>query len=258
MFFLDAPPLDDMDVAQKLDWLIEYSRNSTTVLRIYLVGLGFVAVIYVFYYFFEQKKPIKRLIFFGDEQYLEFCRLRRKVVSDLRNSQLTHEIYATSHCNLVGQLDLSDEAREEQLKGINREFFSLLSKKISETDEVSKLNLLLYYDWENLDSKEIAEQEWNFRIELLMSHGADTPTKFRPIKLRKKFLTDYFVIEDHTFITMRKPETNKAPVTCFYIKDEEFAKGYRSWLKNIIDSAGYTNDYCDERAISTELRKVSE
>ncbi|WP_120501637.1 hypothetical protein [Roseovarius sp. EL26] len=254
-FLPSDSPTENMDTDSKIEWLIDFTRNNILILRVYLVGLGFVAVIYIFYYFFEQKKPIRRSVFIGDEQYLEFCRLRRAIMKSYKNKPLTKEIYATSHCNLVSRLDLAHESNEESLMTINREFFGAVAQKISEPDETSRLNLLVYYDWEDEGFRKSAENEWAVRTSILNANNADKPTNFKPLKLNRKFLTDYFIIEDHTFLTMRKPEANKAQVTCLYIKDDEIADSYRSWLKNIVDSSRYGKEYCDEQAITEELAK---
>ena len=252
ILFATDTSLEGATVEDKIDSVFGYIKSSNLIIRLYLVFLTLVAFLYLWYYFYEQKKPSIIRTFQGDDGYVEFCRLRANVAKNLNSRNINKEIYTTSHCNLFAKIDCAEEKYIEKIKGINAEYFLSIAKKLGKHHENVMMIVLLYYDELDQTSIECARDELGTGIALLNQGNATDKSDYKIYKLRKKLLTDYLVIEDHVFITKRKPESYRAPVSCIYMKDQAIADSYRNWLKSVSDSS--TKDgYIDFNAIDDLL-----
>lgn len=242
-FSLGASP---STITGKVDYAIRLIERNDLLMRIYLVVLATCAITYMFYYFFEQKKPPIVKVFSGDREYIKFCRLRRDVIESIHPKDFKDPIYATSHCNMFRYPDCVDEEYKQRALQINKEYFFTLMRKLSVHNDQTKLNLMIYYE-DSFSGKEDIRVEWETRAEIITQSGAGNQSDISPKRLLRKLLTDYLVVEDHVFVTKRKPNSGSSPVSCMYIRDEVVAQSYRNWLRDLSDSKN--GEYVAEDAL---------
>lgn len=221
------------------------------IIRIYVGLLASVALLYVFYYFFERREHYHIRHYSGDQEYLNFCRDRTRSISAFRGNDLTKPIYGTSHSNMFVRPDSKTKNVKEDVLSENEKFYRMLAKLVRDSGESVQVKLLIYIG-ENKLSKENkhkwesrAKEELETRSSILKDVFGDSDFrhKFLFAGLVRKFLTDYLVIENHVFITVRKPESRGAPVSCIHIEHPETAEIFRNWLIALSDTEA--NEYID-------------
>ena len=223
--------------------------------RLYLGVLAVVAMIYVWHYFIDRRQDIQITRYMGDKGYIEFCTVRNKTVKSFKGKSLENEIWGTSHCNLFARIDIAGKKLVPEAKSKNRELFTHISEIISSNNDTDHMKLLLYIGEDDSDEmskwEKRAADELSDRIAIIKQKKPHfTHSDFEAYGLCRKFLTDYLVIEDNVFITIRKPEVSNQPnaqglkeeVTAIHIRHLEVASAYRQWLKSIaVSKTGYVN-----------------
>jgi hypothetical protein len=163
----------------------------------------------------------------------DMARLRNDIVSSCR--KLTTDVYCTSHCNLFHDPGLPPEAAQsdkQHLIGLNRQFFRSLAMLTVEARP--GLKLLLYYPTE-----QAFDDELTVRIDVYLEVSAAKKvnldrSNFDPRHLLQESLHDYFVFEDHVFMTLRKASGGKTEYMHFH--SAAVAEHYRAWLEDLFDN----------------------
>jgi hypothetical protein len=189
----------------------------------------------------ETDSPVSLKIF---EDAVEAALFRLSTVIQIRVGKITSEIYCTSHCNLFanpGGPGEPNTATNNHLRVVNDAFFShLLNLAMTPPPEKEGLKLLLQYKTAADDDvqKELRQRLGIYARTCAMRKDRDirlARDRFEIRHLLPHSLKDYFVIEDHVFITVRKTEDSSGRTQYVYMQSRELADTYRMWLADIFE-----------------------
>jgi hypothetical protein len=139
---------------------------------------------------------------------IQMAQRRLDVVTSCK--KLKTDVYCTSHCNLFYDPGASQSAsvdEKDEIVYLNRKFFKALAHLT--IDSRPGLKLLLHAASPQEFAGELGE-----RIDLYLEVGGSKESvldtnHFDPKSLVQESLSDYFVFEDHVFLTLRKSSKGK-------------------------------------------------
>jgi hypothetical protein len=171
---------------------------------------------------------------------INFARKKCDVLRDLELQSVNTMIYGVSHCNLFAKPE-GDDAQQKDVREYNSSFFRALADIVMRSDNPDvKLRILLHYDDEDIETNLVQELKARQEIFTKSGHALSPPTEWNSrdhFDVKRGLIhsaIDYFVIQDHVFITIR--QTPGIPrSTYIYIRGQELAKSYWSWLDDLYE-----------------------
>jgi hypothetical protein len=171
---------------------------------------------------------------------IEFAQRKCAVLRDLELQSINRTIYGVSYCNLFAKPEGNDNDEKNDVRELNSKFFRALADIVMRSDNRDvKLRILLHYDDEDIETNLVKELKARQEIFTKSAQALSQPAGWNSrehFEVKRGLVhsgIDYFVIQDHVFMTIRKTPGTRS--TYIHIHGQELAKSFWFWLDELYD-----------------------